>query len=1572
MASVRVARIRHRIQTIELNPATSSREVSVKILVNGTTVYELPSIEAGQRLYWNNLILICDVAFETNMSIKIVKRRRLKPDRVGWVQYLISDVLDEDEILLECDNPPFSVKLRFFGKEMAENSYANALVRAEEARKQEGTPGNVGKTARAFRALINFGEMIENLDPTGSTKVVTGICNDAWEHWEQQRRQNETLNELVEGLAAILPSINSVKQLADRDIRRAVTDMLFLIEDVAVFVVGYQLDGLKGRTVYSAFSSNAEHKAEQFITRFTTLKDEFDRSIALQTLQGLQALNETAKKLDVLQLQLLKDLNPVGHASYDPGRACMPDTRVGVINNLINWTQSNDPQRIYWIHGFAGLGKSSIAASVCQQLEAQGTLAGSFFCKRDDPDLRDPRRVLNTIVYGLATRCEPYGLEVAKAIQGDAQLCTYHIQRRYAGLVRRPLECLGELKIVGNLVVVIDALDECEVGEMRASLLTCLEGMSRLVPWLRLILTSRPEKDIKHAVEQANNHVISRNLYEQEVSRDMYAFVWKRMTDMATESGVAWPETEIKQLVQRSNGLFIWAATACKFIEEGLDAESRLKEILGDTPSTFSSHPLAALDELYEGAIWYSIANKREDNRLMVRRCLGAIVCTSRRTPLSLSCLKMILSGEVRPGVMDAVVKTLGSVLYEDGGPGGPVRLYHPSFEDYLVSRSERFRVDLAELDNMMATCCLKVMLQELRFNICGLETSYLLNRDVPDLQKRICGTIGMHLQYSCLHWSSHLNMSQRGLEETLRSFLFGETLMYWIEVLSLLNKLDVGLSSLLKVSSFTSTAFSDCSSCADDAYRFTLAFYDGISESAPHLYLSALAFAPVKSGIAQRLRSFFPNIPVVVSGGDEEWPPRLQTRQVSSAITALKLTSDCSRIISGHIDGSIQVRDVDTGALVLDPIETHTVAIVGIAVGCDDRLVAPIHEWGGVLRVWDIETGTEILLAKSHEHQSSVIFVEFSMSGDLIASGSQDGELKVWRVKTGEPVLNTRIECGEAYFSSILFCRCQLYVLSRLGSNITTHVWDGSSTETVLSPTQLPRGWNYLASSFAKDLCLVACEQTIPCQPVAASLAHNRSLMIWNLATGGEVIKLKPGPGDWLHPDLSVFSPDGRYFISTFPNSTIKVWDTHTGEIVGNLEHIEDYMLAERSNNRAPTITKDNLIAIAFSPRNHRIITASRHKNIINIWRTDQHIHPGQPRVTPEALPKLDPIALSPNSDQIFTNGFYFSDSSTGALIQKSSNTIPVNQVQSLAFSPGGYFVALGLVSAPVVVCDANSGAAVYELEGVKDSGFYGGRAVSFLGINLVCSYDNFDGSLCAWDLETQTMVLDLQDDPPGERRRISTSAEGQVLAFYTEHTVEIIGAENWTQISLLERRGAFLLLNFSPDGCKIVSASNTRSIQLWDVATGTQISELQHNYNIDFRAPIVCSHDDATLIAFGLLNEGDIQILDTTPDAPKYQPILGHSGRIAFVEFCRESRRIVSYSSKIRVYDVDACAQEAEPSSSTDSQSMFSSNSVVTRAQIHLLGRYLAAGLRSPTPPAQNSRLSTGSSCILGRLGG
>jgi hypothetical protein len=231
----------------------------------------------------------------------------------------------------------------------------------------------------------------------------------------------------------------------------------------------------------------------------------------------------------------LKELCPVGHASYNPDRLCIPGTRVHVINTIDSWSQDGSTeQRLLWIYGFAGLGKSSIATSVCQRLEEQNVLAASFFCKRDDPELRDPPRLLNTIVYGLAIRYKPYAKRaVTNAIQEDMQLCTSHIQRRYKGLVQNPLKSLGMTRSVDPLVIVVDALDECEKVESRGSLLKHLRDMCELVPWLKVIITSRPDEDIKATFGPPNKLISSCNIADYNVSEDIHTFVRTRMAEIA-------------------------------------------------------------------------------------------------------------------------------------------------------------------------------------------------------------------------------------------------------------------------------------------------------------------------------------------------------------------------------------------------------------------------------------------------------------------------------------------------------------------------------------------------------------------------------------------------------------------------------------------------------------------------------------------------------------------------------------------------------------------------------------------------------------------------------------------------------------------------------------------------------------------------------------------------------------------------------------------------------------------------------------------------------------------------------
>ncbi|OAX30596.1 hypothetical protein K503DRAFT_651267, partial [Rhizopogon vinicolor AM-OR11-026] len=83
----------------------------------------------------------------------------------------------------------------------------------------------------------------------------------------------------------------------------------------------------------------------------------------------------------------------------------------------------------------------------------------------------------------------------------------------------------------------------------------------------------------------------------------------------------------------------------------------------------------------------------------------------------------------------------------------------HASFYDFLTdkSRSDKFFIDVSAVENNLAFASLRVMEHELRFNIYSLESSYLPNSAVHDLNKRVKDSISTELSYSCRLWGTHV-----------------------------------------------------------------------------------------------------------------------------------------------------------------------------------------------------------------------------------------------------------------------------------------------------------------------------------------------------------------------------------------------------------------------------------------------------------------------------------------------------------------------------------------------------------------------------------------------------------------------------------------------------------------------------------------------------------------------------------------------------------------------------------------------------------------------------------------------
>ncbi len=106
-------------------------------------------------------------------------------------------------------------------------------------------------------------------------------------------------------------------------------------------------------------------------------------------------------------------LKPV-EAGYHLKLRCMDNTRTSLLNQIMDWVANTPGQEsvlqrnTYWFYSSPGIGKTSLAHSICANLDKQSYLAGAIFCRRDNLILSKPLNILLTFIYKLAMIFPPF------------------------------------------------------------------------------------------------------------------------------------------------------------------------------------------------------------------------------------------------------------------------------------------------------------------------------------------------------------------------------------------------------------------------------------------------------------------------------------------------------------------------------------------------------------------------------------------------------------------------------------------------------------------------------------------------------------------------------------------------------------------------------------------------------------------------------------------------------------------------------------------------------------------------------------------------------------------------------------------------------------------------------------------------------------------------------------------------------------------------------------------------------------------------------------------------------------
>ncbi|KAF4883251.1 hypothetical protein CGCFRS4_v013761 [Colletotrichum fructicola] len=164
----------------------------------------------------------------------------------------------------------------------------------------------------------------------------------------------------------------------------------------------------------------------------------------------------------------LNRLSVIEGAAYDAHQnqhdpTCHPDTRTEILQDIMTRAKDDKDQRIYWLNGKAGTGKSTIARTIARAFDDIHLLGASFFFKRGEGERNKASLLFSTIARQLVRKNEKILPFVVEALDGTENISSKTIEEQFRKLILDPFEeARWDSDNIPQSVLVLDALDECE------------------------------------------------------------------------------------------------------------------------------------------------------------------------------------------------------------------------------------------------------------------------------------------------------------------------------------------------------------------------------------------------------------------------------------------------------------------------------------------------------------------------------------------------------------------------------------------------------------------------------------------------------------------------------------------------------------------------------------------------------------------------------------------------------------------------------------------------------------------------------------------------------------------------------------------------------------------------------------------------------------------------------------------------------------------------------------------------------------------------------------------------------